>query len=442
MESWKEIAAYLNRTVRTVQRWEREQRLPVHRLVHHKLATIYAYPEELDRWWQERRTTIDGIPEAADDATVEVRRRIHGRGPVIVLAALLLVTVGGALATIWRPGADEASTRAAEQRYLRGRQCWNQRTPEGFQKALREFELALTADAGHVGAFCGLADTYSLLQALGIMAAEDALPKARAAAERALALDADSGEALASMSFVLWAEGRRQDALETAARAIERRPDYATARHWYALYLQDSGRLVEAIEHASAAQRLDPLSPIIGSDLSIMLRNADRLEDARALLERLIAAHPTYPALHAELANVHVRSERLDLALRHQKHAIDYGDTRPPLIARLAWLEAVNGNAMAAVGAARRLVALRDQGVRISPDDYALAMTAAGDVDAAFETLDRSLTERHRWVVKALTDEAYAPLRDDVRWPRYHERIKELSRGVAETQLPAVSPVR
>ena len=50
LESWKEIAGYLGRTVRTVQRWEREQRLPVHRLHHNKLPTVYAYAHDLDQW--------------------------------------------------------------------------------------------------------------------------------------------------------------------------------------------------------------------------------------------------------------------------------------------------------------------------------------------------------------------------------------------------------
>jgi hypothetical protein len=51
LDSWKEIAAYLKRGARTVQRWEREEGLPVHRLVHNKLGSVYAYRSELDAWW-------------------------------------------------------------------------------------------------------------------------------------------------------------------------------------------------------------------------------------------------------------------------------------------------------------------------------------------------------------------------------------------------------
>jgi TolB-like protein/Flp pilus assembly protein TadD len=62
-DSWKEIAAYLKRGARTVQRWEREEGLPVHRLVHGKLGSVYAYRAELDRWWAQR--SADLAPQEA-----------------------------------------------------------------------------------------------------------------------------------------------------------------------------------------------------------------------------------------------------------------------------------------------------------------------------------------------------------------------------------------
>jgi Tol biopolymer transport system component len=58
LDSWKEIAAYLGRGVRTVQRWEREEGLPVHRLAHEKRGSIYARREELAAWWESRRRTL------------------------------------------------------------------------------------------------------------------------------------------------------------------------------------------------------------------------------------------------------------------------------------------------------------------------------------------------------------------------------------------------
>jgi hypothetical protein len=71
LDSWKEIAAYLRRSPRTVQRWERQEGLPVHRLVHDKLGSVYAYRSELDGWWAERRSRLEAEAEDAQPESVE-----------------------------------------------------------------------------------------------------------------------------------------------------------------------------------------------------------------------------------------------------------------------------------------------------------------------------------------------------------------------------------
>jgi TolB-like protein/Flp pilus assembly protein TadD len=68
LDSWKEIAAYLNRGVRTVQRWECEEDLPVHRLQHEKLGSVYAFKSELDRWLVSRRDRLGNEPTGDDGA--------------------------------------------------------------------------------------------------------------------------------------------------------------------------------------------------------------------------------------------------------------------------------------------------------------------------------------------------------------------------------------
>ena len=75
LDSWKEIAAYLGRGVRTVQRWEREEGLPVHRLAHEKRGTVYARREELAAWWEGKRRTLAEQPADAEiDAKPAVPR--------------------------------------------------------------------------------------------------------------------------------------------------------------------------------------------------------------------------------------------------------------------------------------------------------------------------------------------------------------------------------
>src|SRR5215467_4051447 len=97
LESWKEIAAHLRRGVRTVQRWEREEGLPVHRLPHQKLGSVYAYPSELDNWWKKRGS------ELADNAPQ--RRRPILRWAAAAAATTLIATAN------WRgslPGTESS----------------------------------------------------------------------------------------------------------------------------------------------------------------------------------------------------------------------------------------------------------------------------------------------------------------------------------------------
>jgi TolB-like protein/Flp pilus assembly protein TadD len=68
LDSWKEIAGYLKRGARTVQRWEREEKLPVHRLVHQKLGSVYAFRSELDAWWKSRRAHLESEEAPAASA--------------------------------------------------------------------------------------------------------------------------------------------------------------------------------------------------------------------------------------------------------------------------------------------------------------------------------------------------------------------------------------
>jgi TolB-like protein/Flp pilus assembly protein TadD len=96
LDSWKEIAAYLKRGITTVQRWERTEGLPVHRLAHAKAGSVYAFRRELDEWWAVRSAKLDALEPAADDAPVDVElppRSPSRRTAAAVLAGVALLGV-------------------------------------------------------------------------------------------------------------------------------------------------------------------------------------------------------------------------------------------------------------------------------------------------------------------------------------------------------------
>src|SRR5262249_49845581 len=158
--------------------------------------------------------------------------------------------------------------------YLKGRFFWNKRTADGLRVAVAYFNQAIEEDSNYARAYSGLADTYALLGdwQYAVMTPKEALPKAKAAAIKALELSDTLGEAHNSLAFCL--DGFDWD-FESAGkefqRAIELNPGYATAHHWYAWHLSLLGRNDDATAEMRKAQSLDPLSLIINADLAELL---------------------------------------------------------------------------------------------------------------------------------------------------------------------------
>jgi Tol biopolymer transport system component len=111
LDSWKKIASYLKRDVRTVQRWERREAMPVHRHLHDKLGSVFAFRSELDAWWESRRTRL--AQEGADESerpthilqtiegvSRETAARVHPSRLVRLGVAAAVILLAGALAWV------------------------------------------------------------------------------------------------------------------------------------------------------------------------------------------------------------------------------------------------------------------------------------------------------------------------------------------------------
>src|SRR5438046_4454427 len=177
--------------------------------------------------------------------------------------------------------------------YLKGRYFWNKRTADSLKVALAYFNQAIEEDPKYAQAYSGLADTYALLGdwQYAVMTPKEALPKAKAAAIKALELDSALGEAHNSLAFVL--DGFDWDfesAEKEFRRAIILNPAYPSAHHWYAWHLALVGRKTEAIAEMRKAENLDPLSLIINADLAELLVIAhfydESIQQSRKTIER------------------------------------------------------------------------------------------------------------------------------------------------------------
>lgn len=184
--------------------------------------------------------------------------------------------------------------------YLKGRYFWNKRTRAGFLQAASYFQQAIAKDPNYASAYAGLADTFGLMSTWYAAPQQEFMPKAKAAALSALALDDSLAEAHVSLALV--AENYDYDwqtAEKEFRRAIQLNPDYATAHQWYAEYLGWQGRFDEALAESERARRLDPMSLIIATDRGTILFYARKYDRAIDQFRAVLDMDP---------ANVHARS--------------------------------------------------------------------------------------------------------------------------------------
>jgi TolB-like protein/Tfp pilus assembly protein PilF len=154
--------------------------------------------------------------------------------------------------------------------YLKGRFYWNKRTLEGLKRGAEYFEEAIRIDPDYALAHAGLADSYLLRGSVEYsdLDPQEARRRARAATLNALRIDDSLAEAHASLAYVKMFDWHWSDAREEFERAVALNPAYATAHHWYALYLMAMDRPDEALMEIEQAMEIDPLSLPINAGLA------------------------------------------------------------------------------------------------------------------------------------------------------------------------------
>jgi len=311
----------------------------------------------------------------------------------------------------------------AYESFLKGRYFWNKRTAEGLKVALAYFNQATDEDPKYAQAYSGLADTYSLLGdwQYAVMTPKEALPKAKAAAIKALALDNTLGEAHNSLAFCL--DGFDWD-FDTAGkefrRAIELNPGYATAHHWYAWHLSLLGQYEEAIAEMRKAENLDPLSLIINADLAELLVLAHSYDESIRQSRKTIEMDPNFALAHNQLAQAYLQKHMNDEAVAELQKAAQLSGGSPTVMANLARAYAASGKHGDAV---RLLNDLKKGSSLVSSHapEIAVVYAALGDRTQAINWAEKGYEERFNPGV--LLRPGFDPLRSD---PRFQDLVRRV----------------
>ena len=311
----------------------------------------------------------------------------------------------------------------AYEDYLKGRYFWNKRTADGLKKAVDYFNQAIAKDPNYAAAYSGLADTFALLGdwQYAVMPTKEAVPKAKAAALKALELDDSLGEAHNSLAFCLDGYDWNFDAAEKEfRRAIELNPGYAPAHHWYAWHLALLGHNDDALAEMRKAANLDPLSLNINSDLAELLLIAHFPDESIQQSRKTIDMDPAFPAAHNQLAQGYLAKHMYAEAIAELQKAIQLSGDSPIFTANLA---------RAYVGTNRKAdaVELLNDLKRSSVPGYppaaeiAMVYTALGDKDQAMTWLEKGYEERFNPGV--LLRPCFDPLRPD---PRFKDLVRRI----------------
>jgi TolB-like protein/DNA-binding winged helix-turn-helix (wHTH) protein/Flp pilus assembly protein TadD len=307
--------------------------------------------------------------------------------------------------------------------YLKGRYFWNKRTGDSLKVALAYFNQAIEEDPKYARAYSGLADTYALLGdwQYAVMTPKEALPKAKAAAIKALELDSALGEAHNSLAFCLDGfDWNFESAGKEFLRAIELNPGYATAHHWYAWHLALLRRYDEAIAEMKKAENLDPLSLVINADLAELLVLAHSYDESILQSRKTIEMDPNFGLAHNHLAQAYLKKQMNDEAVAELQKAVQLSGGSPTCIANLARAYVASGKK----SDAEKL--LSDLKKRSSPShsfasEIAVIYVALGDKDQAITWLKKGYEERFNPGV--LLRPGFDPLRSD---PRFEDLVSRV----------------
>ncbi|MCO6509349.1 MAG: winged helix-turn-helix domain-containing protein [Aridibacter famidurans] len=317
----------------------------------------------------------------------------------------------------------------AYERYVTGRFHWNRRTPDSLRKAIGNFEQALAIDPDYGLAYSGLADCYQLLAEYQVLTPDEAFPKAREAAQKALAIDEELAEAHTSLAYTLAFYDREFDEADRQfRRAIELDPNYPTAHQWYGEFLAAVGRFPEARREFEIAQSLDPTSLIVRSDLAGHFYFTRQYDLAIRESEKIISLDPSFPYgyVFKWLALTQKREETA--AARAYVRATElFGETvAASELERL--LDEKGPQAMWL----KRLEQVNDPARRSTFPEVQRGMIylRVGDRERALKSFEASLERRERWAVNLKFSPEVDPLRSD---PKFEALLRKLGIGTSVT---------
>ncbi len=317
--------------------------------------------------------------------------------------------------------------------YLKGVYHANKWTLGNVRKALERYQSAVECDADYALAYAGTAEAYCALSHF-YEDPREAMPRAKAAALRALEIDYNLPEAHQALGLVeMWYERNWAEAERRFQRAIELNEGFAAAHQWHGYLMVALGRSEEGIAKQKRAQELDPLSHLIALMIGWSYYFTRRYDDALAQFGSLIELEPALHLGHWGLGWTHNRMGQPEKALSSFETALRLSDRGTEVLGGLGHTYAIMGRRAESEAVLAELER-RSAERYISPFYQALICAGLGETDAtqrekAIDYLERAYDSHFEWLTHLNVDPPFDYMR---KIPRYQEFLRRLGFEVSE----------
>jgi len=308
----------------------------------------------------------------------------------------------------------------AQEAYYRGRYHWGRFTKDDFYEALRWYELAKEEDPEYALAYFGIAQTWGALHQMGFLSAEEALPQKRAAAEKAIKLDASIAQAHHMLAITEFTEWNWQASEPFFQDAININPNWPDARAYYSHYLILTGRNEEGIVQANKALDLEPTSVLVQALNGWSMLSAGNLEDAEARFQDVVKVQPNNLMALDGLWDVYTVKKLFPEALEYAQSLYAAMD-QPEVVSAFTYGFEKDGYTGAMLQGAELLASLADS-VYSPAYDVARLYLNAGQYQEALIWLAQAVEEHDPntpYIVQPLWD----PIRDE---PQFIEILRRV----------------
>ena len=309
---------------------------------------------------------------------------------------------------------------SAYTNYLRGRYYAKKYSEDGFRRALDYLQAAIDSDPGYALAHSGLADLFYDASNL-VFPPRDIMPRAKAAAQRAVELDSSLAAAHVSLGLIASKYEWDWDVAEQefqAALGID--PNLATAHLWYGTYRAQMGDFDRAIPELQRAQELDPLSGEINAYLGLVLYWARQYDDSINQFRQAITFDPAFVPSYVCFAWVLAANGDTKAALEACGQAVERQPNAWTTLA-LARAQALAGDPVTAASTMARVA--RQAAQFVSGYDRAAVHAALGQTDEAFAALEDGYQARAEWMGYLKVDPQMDTLRGDPRYATFLARL-------------------